>query len=60
MSPSKSTRNRFININCSFWVCEKSDGIRVIMFICLAGDGHDVFLVRFNPACNLLRLLNSH
>lgn len=28
-----------------FWVCEKSDGIRVLMFIYLVGDGHDVFLI---------------
>lgn len=28
-----------------FWVCEKSDGIRVLMFIYLAGEGHDVFLI---------------
>lgn len=30
----------------SFWVCEKSDGIRVLMYICRVEDGHDVFLVR--------------
>jgi hypothetical protein len=30
----------------SFWVCEKSDGIRVLMYICLVEGGHDVFLVR--------------
>ncbi|KAG8827120.1 Dcp1p-Dcp2p decapping enzyme complex alpha subunit [Serendipita sp. 401] len=28
-----------------FWVCEKSDGIRVLMYICLTGGHHSVFLI---------------
>ena len=32
----------------SFWVCEKSDGIRVLFFIQLVEGTHDVYLVRLS------------
>jgi len=29
----------------SYWVCEKSDGIRVLLFVATLGDAQSVFLV---------------
>lgn len=35
----------------SYWVCEKSDGIRVLLFISTVGENQGVFLVRVSSIC---------
>lgn len=34
------------DVRSSYWVCEKSDGIRVLLFISTLGETQNVFLVR--------------
>ena len=38
----------------SFWVCEKSDGIRVLFFIQLVDGAHDVYLVGLSQLSHTL------
>jgi mRNA guanylyltransferase len=48
LPPSSLTRV-VLTRNYSFWVCEKSDGIRVLFFVCTNGPtDQTVYLVRWN------------
>lgn len=45
------SHSAYIDVKCSFWVCEKSDGVRVLVFIVTPGDGmQEVYLVRSSPS----------
>lgn len=43
----------------SFWVCEKSDGVRVLVLIVATGFGQEVYLVRSRRTKKTCRAANS-
>ena len=54
VSPNLGSRISFVIHPDSFWVCEKSDGIRVLFFIQLVEGAHDVYLVGLSQLSHTL------